>query len=1046
VLSIDNISTDGLLISFTGSLEPFKQLSLSFIIPNGSKQVSLSGYVVYVIENSFQHKSIAGIRLTNTKHIDEARIRNFIMTCHSTSAFKDLYDHLMHGGVNDEFQIDSPDKIIDLMNRLLIEKLPINVLSTRSLRIYELEIAGISEDSRTIELSNMGNNDTLSFGDCPTTYISFLLHGGSYFFKTERILESTNGIVVKLPDHIFHSEKRSYQRKYIELSSDVHLWINNGYSLKYPLHGSLVDISRRGFMCKVTVPYKYEQTIKPGTIIEYQVDDSLGLGEQGEIRHIKEISADKNGKALYVGIEAGIRRCNFKFQKLNPVEPCKQNRSKRDFPDSERFRIQSIPVAYTNSRNQEIKALVNATGLGKKAPVVVIPPAFGKKKETLSPFVTTLLYNFTSRQKDITVLRYDGINRPGESYNENKIRKRGYEMLCYQISQGLDDLAASLEFVFDNPYFESNEVILLTFSMSAIDARRFLSSYRSKKYHIKQWISCMGVACAQTTIGNILAGIDIVSNHKMGIPNGIHGMLGHILDMDRVAKDLVEKKYAYMTDARQDMAKIGIPILWIYGEHDKWVGADEVRDIMSVDAQASREVIELASGHNLRTSDDAIYTFRLITNSIYEKLFGEQIESVNPPKSEILRILSYERERLENAETFDTRDYWHDYLIGDCQQSSGYDFYRELKEFRGFLRREIELLQLENGNRIADMGCGTGLLLEDLLRKYTTNGYGNFKLDIEAIELVPEALEKTRRKCESILQANSKRDNVTIHYNLTDLEPNRLIPVGMFVNNTELDFNFLRNKIIGLRNTLIDKLQSVESPELYRIMRGAKLSDSRIDFISSIGDQDLIDTIFEFNRAARFIGRELNADDFINIGWMNKDVLPSHIDYELLSTKALKFEILEFGDSGINFNIAFATESFDRIVASLLLSYLVNGDYLLYEFNRILKPGGLLLISSMKPDSDLSTIFMNYIKDVESMAKKSLEYGEMHSNFAQARSMLNEAANLCELEEDGYFHFYSAEELAQLLTEYGFENVTLTPSLGDPAQAIIVTGTKPISE
>jgi hypothetical protein len=97
----------------------------------------------------------------------------------------------------------------------------------------------------------------------------------------------------------------------------------------------------------------------------------------------------------------------------------------------------------------------------------------------------------------------------------------------------------------------------------------------------------------------------------------------------------------------------------------------------------------------------------------------------------------------------------------------------------------------------------------------------------------------------------------------------------------------------------------------------------------------------------------------------------------------------------------------------------------------------------MKPDSDLSTIFTNYIKDVESSAMQSLEYSQMRTSFMQARSMLNEAASLFELEEDGYFHFYSAEELSSLFTRNGLEYVTTHPALGNPAQAIIVTGRKP---
>jgi ubiquinone/menaquinone biosynthesis C-methylase UbiE len=127
-----------------------------------------------------------------------------------------------------------------------------------------------------------------------------------------------------------------------------------------------------------------------------------------------------------------------------------------------------------------------------------------------------------------------------------------------------------------------------------------------------------------------------------------------------------------------------------------------------------------------------------------------------------------------------------------------------------------------------------------------------------------------------------------------------------------------------------------------------------------------------------------------------------------------------------------------------LLSYLFNGEFFFSEFCRILKPGGTLLVSSMKPDSDLSTVFTNYIKDVKLSAKRSHMYDEVNTTFTQARSMLNEAANLFELEEDGYFHFYSADELVCLFRNHGFEHITTNLSLGKPSQAVIVTGKKPI--
>jgi ubiquinone/menaquinone biosynthesis C-methylase UbiE len=150
----------------------------------------------------------------------------------------------------------------------------------------------------------------------------------------------------------------------------------------------------------------------------------------------------------------------------------------------------------------------------------------------------------------------------------------------------------------------------------------------------------------------------------------------------------------------------------------------------------------------------------------------------------------------------------------------------------------------------------------------------------------------------------------------------------------------------------------------------------------------------------------------------------------------LLFDVLHFGNWAVGENTGFPDESFDRILASLFLSYLFNPDYALAEFYRMLAPGGRLLVSTMRPDSDVSTIFTDYVEEVRSRAESG---GDLDS----AQAMLNEAAALFELEEDGLFRFYTGDELAAMLEHTGFTGITVHRSLGTPPQAIIVTGEKP---
>jgi len=138
----------------------------------------------------------------------------------------------------------------------------------------------------------------------------------------------------------------------------------------------------------------------------------------------------------------------------------------------------------------------------------------------------------------------------------------------------------------------------------------------------------------------------------------------------------------------------------------------------------------------------------------------------------------------------------------------------------------------------------------------------------------------------------------------------------------------------------------------------------------------------------------------------------------------------------------FSPSYFNKIVASLFISYLYNPDDIIYEFYRMLKPGGRLLVSSMKPDSDVSLIFTDYIYKIKKFDMEDTEIKDQEMNLIAARAMLNEAASLFELEEDGYFKFYSEIELVSMFKNAGFENIKVMSSFGKPGQAVIITGEK----
>ncbi len=1042
VISIDNISTEGLLITMTGRVKTGEALEFELFLPGDQRSLTIGGKVRYLIENSFRSTSSAGISFTLVKETDRTRIRNFIVTQATSMALKNLYHNLASALTDEEYKISSPSQINAVFELLQSENSLLNILFENSLKIFELRLSAChAREGKFVTDVNREIEGSL-FKDSELIYFSFYLNGGCYYFKSELLKLTDQELIFAIPPLLYRSEKRSYQRKL--LGDEIRLCFGQGTLNANYLQAKLVDISRRGFLCEVPLTSAVESSLRLGQQVQYELDEVLGLSDHGEVRHLTEAMGTEGSMVIHIGIEAGITRFPYKFKKFGSREWNDWKLYERNISLQTGRKIISKAISFTNKKGQKIAALINTTGNCKTAPVIILPPAFGKKKETLSPLVSTLLANFHHFNQELITIRYDGINRPGESYNQEGRAKRGYEMLHYRISQGLDDLETTLDYVYDNPHFKPAKVILITFSMSALDARRLLA--RQQEQRVDFWISVMGLTSAQGALSNILGGMDIIGNYKMNIPNGINGMLGHLVDMDNLAEDLIVNKYAFITDARRDMSTISIPVLWIYGAYDRWLDINEIKDIMSIKTDGERQVIEVPTGHNLRSSDDAVKTFQVITSAVYRNLNNREVKAVDPDKEEMLRLITYERERILHIQDFKVEEYWKEYLIGSTSNSYGYDFYRNIKDFRDFLSLEVNLLNPVDHDHIADMGCGTGLLIDSMLHNLVRRRSSVRNLNITAVDLIPEALEKTKEKYEKLCTSHNFLRDYRLEYIEMNLEPNRLITVKEFLADNTLDLEHLRGRVEGLKNRTLDQLIRKRSKKLFALLRGALPAEPELDQLKKMLTAEEYDTVIDFNRAVRFLKRELTYRDLKTPALkMHGKRSATSLDarqYPHLRTSDLFFKNLNFGNHGLKINLDFRDQLFSKIAASLFISYIFNADYLINDFFRMLQPGGTLLVSSMKPDSDISIIFTDYIKKIRNLELQDTELKSPDLNLTGARLMLNEAAALFELEEEGYFKFYNEEELILLLAGAGFTDIRVNHSLGNPPQAVIVTSIK----
>ncbi len=123
--------------------------------------------------------------------------------------------------------------------------------------------------------------------------------------------------------------------------------------------------------------------------------------------------------------------------------------------------------------------------------------------------------------------------------------------------------------------------------------------------------------------------------------------------------------------------------------------------------------------------------------------------------------------------------------------------------------------------------------------------------------------------------------------------------------------------------------------------------------------------------------------------------------------------------------LPFVDGCFDVICCSLVLSYLKHPQALLRELRRVLRPGGTLVLSSMKPFCDMSVIYRDFIS--QQVTERDVE---------AARNLLRAAGNIKLKEEKGYYAFFSEQELAAMTEAAGLRVASVHRSLGDQANVI----------
>ncbi len=101
---------------------------------------------------------------------------------------------------------------------------------------------------------------------------------------------------------------------------------------------------------------------------------------------------------------------------------------------------------------------------------------------------------------------------------------------------------------------------------------------------------------------------------------------------------------AYLENARCEMEKLELPIAWIQGKYDAWIDAERVREILSCGDPSRRRLIEVPTGHQLRSSREALETFQLVAQEIGRIVLEREVPPALPDLAQLERRRRAERD------------------------------------------------------------------------------------------------------------------------------------------------------------------------------------------------------------------------------------------------------------------------------------------------------------------------------------------------------------------------------------------------------------------
>jgi ubiquinone/menaquinone biosynthesis C-methylase UbiE/pimeloyl-ACP methyl ester carboxylesterase len=619
-------------------------------------------------------------------------------------------------------------------------------IDAETAKIERLDSAGLLLRTETFELSTARPGSVL--------LLNAAIDGLPLFFATSVLEVGRATIRASLPGVIYRTERRDRARR-LPVEEESPTRVRAELPGNASREGRVADISPDGLAILVKGHIESQR----GDSLRVEFLDGKRSGElvHAQIRNLSSLSQEPGWQRLgmrvsrapfsdpiqashqrFIGGSGVVAEARTRWQilatSMASIGPFRSKRGRDTALSASSADVEVVD--YKNERGEGIRAIVDSYGDRQHATAVVIPPAWGKTKETLLPLAATIVDTFRRARKPVVVVRYDGIRKRGESFNEPDCRFPGREHHHFTFSQGVRDIQTTLDFLRAS-HVPPLKTVLVTFSAASIEGRRAVALEPER---ISGWISVVGAADLQSAMRVVSGGIDYLGGAERGVSFGIQEVQGVTVDIDRAAPDAIEHGMAFMEDARQDMARIATPISWIHGRHDAWMDLERVQGLLGVGDRASRRLLIVPTGHQLRSSIEALRVFQLIAKEISRLALPDALPA-SLPNLRSLKIRGLkERGRLPRV-SLDRRRFWRDYLLGRDGQL-GIELMTATSAYSDLMAAQVGLLELSADQSVADLGCGTGAFAAHLSRSQRTPT----GLRVTHVDYVAQALRRIRSR------------------------------------------------------------------------------------------------------------------------------------------------------------------------------------------------------------------------------------------------------------------------------------------------------------